>query len=248
MVLILVLKLLTSVNFLPTGRSSVNNLLENGKFYFILFWEVTACISNFVTDSFKFLGSRWSTTDDEGILRSFLLNFYFYDIVLGSNDLKYFLVLESEFTVLDSDFFLCPFCFSASFSAEEFNWNLRRKQASVSCLHARASAYVIFVRASLGWVVKNLLAMWEPQETRALSLGRETPLEEGMATHSNNLAWRIPWTEDPGGLHSMGSQRVRHDWCDLACTHALSLYKEIFKKGPECTSFHLSPLILDVII
>lgn len=82
---------------------------------------MTACISNFVTDSFKFLGSRWSTTDDEGILRSFLLNFYFYDIVLGSNDLKYFLVLESEFTVLDSDFFLCPFCFSASFSAEEFN-------------------------------------------------------------------------------------------------------------------------------
>lgn len=77
---------------------------------------MTACISNFVTDSFKFLGSRWSTTDDEGILRSFLLNFYFYDIVLGSND-----VLESEFTVLDSDFFLCPFCFSASFSAEEFN-------------------------------------------------------------------------------------------------------------------------------
>ena len=43
------------------------------------------------------------------------------------------------------------------------------------------------------------------------SLGWEDPLEEGMATHSRILAWRIPWTEEPGGLQSMGSQRVRHD-------------------------------------
>ena len=45
--------------------------------------------------------------------------------------------------------------------------------------------------------VKNLLAMWE---TRVLSLGQEDPLEEGMATHSSILAWRIPWTEEPGRL------------------------------------------------
>ena len=44
-------------------------------------------------------------------------------------------------------------------------------------------------------------------------------LEEGMATHSSILAWRIPWTEEPGGLQFMGSQRVGHDWSDLACTH-----------------------------
>ena len=43
------------------------------------------------------------------------------------------------------------------------------------------------------------------------SLGREDPLEEGMATHSRSLAWRIPWTEEPGGLQSMGLQRVAHD-------------------------------------
>ena len=43
------------------------------------------------------------------------------------------------------------------------------------------------------------------------SLGWEDPLEEGMATHSSILAWRIPWTEEPGGLPSMGSQRVGHD-------------------------------------
>ena len=49
------------------------------------------------------------------------------------------------------------------------------------------------------------------QETRLQSLGQEGPLEKGLATHSSILAWRIPWTEGPGGLQSVGSQRVRHD-------------------------------------
>ena len=49
------------------------------------------------------------------------------------------------------------------------------------------------------------------QETPVQSLGREDPLEKGMATHSSVLAWRIPWAEEPGGLHSMGLQRVGHD-------------------------------------
>ena len=57
---------------------------------------------------------------------------------------------------------------------------------------------------------------------RVWSLGREDPLEKGMATHSSILAWRIPWTEEPGGLQSIGSQRVGHNWSDLACTHLLS--------------------------
>ena len=56
--------------------------------------------------------------------------------------------------------------------------------------------------------VKNLPAM---QETQVLSLGQEDPMEKGMVTHSSILAWRIPWTEEPGGLLSMGSQRVGHD-------------------------------------
>ena len=55
---------------------------------------------------------------------------------------------------------------------------------------------------------KNLPAMWE---TQVQSLGWEDPLEKGMAIHSSILAWRIPWTEEPGGLYSMGSQRVGHD-------------------------------------
>ena len=56
--------------------------------------------------------------------------------------------------------------------------------------------------------VKNLPAM---QETWVQSLGQEDPLEKGMATHSNILAWRIPWIEDPGGLQSMGSQSIGHN-------------------------------------
>ena len=51
----------------------------------------------------------------------------------------------------------------------------------------------------------------ETQESWVLSLGLEDPLEKEMATHSNILAWEIPWTEEPGGLQSAGSQRVRHN-------------------------------------
>ena len=56
--------------------------------------------------------------------------------------------------------------------------------------------------------VKNLPTMWE---TWVQSLGREDPLEKGTGTHSRILAWEIPWTEELGGLQSMGSQRLRHD-------------------------------------
>ena len=49
------------------------------------------------------------------------------------------------------------------------------------------------------------------QDMQVLSPGREDPLEKEMATQSNVIAWEIPWTEEPGGLESMGSQRVRHD-------------------------------------
>ena len=57
-------------------------------------------------------------------------------------------------------------------------------------------------------MVKNLPAM---QETWVRSLGQEDLLEKKMTTHSSILAWRIPWTEEPGGIQSMGSQKVGHD-------------------------------------
>ena len=73
----------------------------------------------------------------------------------------------------------------------------------------RVRSLYIYVWASLvAQMVKNLLVM---QETQVQSPGWEDPLEEGMETHSSILAWRIPWTEEPDKLQSMGSQRVGHD-------------------------------------
>ena len=60
-------------------------------------------------------------------------------------------------------------------------------------------------------MVKNQRAIQDTQEMPVRSLGQEDPLEKGMATHSSILAWGIPWTEEPGRLQSVESQRVRHD-------------------------------------
>ena len=67
-------------------------------------------------------------------------------------------------------------------------------------------------------VVTNLPANAGDIEMRIQFLGQEDPLEEGMTTHSSIHAWRIPRIEEPGGLQSIGLQRVGHDWSDLACT------------------------------
>ena len=82
-------------------------------------------------------------------------------------------------------------------------------------------------------MVKNLSTMWE---TQVRSLGQEDRLEKGMATHSNILAWRIPWTEEPGGLQSMGSQRVGHNWVANTLTFYL-LRPQLFKETTE-KQFH----------
>ena len=60
-------------------------------------------------------------------------------------------------------------------------------------------------------MVKSLPAI---RETQVQSLSWEDPLEKGKATYSSILAWRIPWTEDPDGLQSMGSKRIRHNWAN----------------------------------
>ena len=80
--------------------------------------------------------------------------------------------------------------------------------------------------------------MWE---TWVQSLGREDPLEEEMATHSSILAWEIPWTKDPGGLQSMGSQRVGHVWATNTkmlksyriCNYTRNQYQKIFENNPH---------------
>ena len=69
-----------------------------------------------------------------------------------------------------------------------------------------------------GLLAKSVLPLVFIWTLRVWSLGQEDLLEEGMATCSSILTWEIPWTEEPGGLQPMGSQRVRHDWSDLTHT------------------------------
>ena len=75
--------------------------------------------------------------------------------------------------------------------------------------------FFILIIATMGFpggsAAKILPAMQEPQETWVRSLGREDPLEKGVATHSSVPVWRIPWRKEPGGLQSMGLRRVVHD-------------------------------------
>ena len=78
---------------------------------------------------------------------------------------------------------------------------------------------MVFYYLSKFLVVKNMPAMQELQETQVRSLGWEDSLEKGIATHSSFLAWRIPQTEEPGGLQSIRSQRVGHNWSNLADIH-----------------------------
>ena len=82
--------------------------------------------------------------------------------------------------------------------------------------------YWVPIWASLvAHMVKNLPAM---KETQVPSLGQEDPLEKGMTTHSSILVWRISWTEEPGRLQFMGSQRIRHNW--VTNTFNFNTYRE----------------------
>ena len=83
--------------------------------------------------------------------------------------------------------------------------------------------------AAVAQTVKNLPAM---QETRIWSLDWEDPLQKWMAAHSSILAWRIPWTEEPGRLQSVGSQRVRHDWVTSTTTSASWCAQGKDRQGP----------------
>ena len=95
-------------------------------------------------------------------------------------------------------------------------------------------------------MVKNLPAMWE---TWVWSLGREDPLKKWMATDFSILAWRIPWTEEPGRLQSLGSQWVRHDYVtntltfQLVCVCAAYLTLQVLKDRYLCPLQSCSPAV-----
>ena len=79
--------------------------------------------------------------------------------------------------------------------------------------------YTSIINCWLPLVAQMSKILPKMQQTWIRSLGQEDPLEKEMAAHSSILAWRIPWTEKPGGLQTMESQRVRHDWTSF--THSL---------------------------
>ena len=87
----------------------------------------------------------------------------------------------------------------------------------------------LYQTSLMAQMVKHLSTM---QETRVWSLGREDPLEKEMAIRSSTIAWKIPWTEEPGRLQSMGSQRVGHDWAN-----SLSLSRLYQDKHGKSTGF-----------
>ena len=113
---------------------------------------------------------------------------------------------------------------------------------SVYCAHLYSSP-IFTLGFPGGSVVKKKkkkihLSMQEMQETWVQSLGQEDPLGEEMATHSSVLAWKIPWTEEPGGLQFMGSQRVGQDWVtEHIGTSSCCVYPH---KWPMCLSFVLT--------
>ena len=114
--------------------------------------------------------------------------------------------------------------------------NLREKGTIVRVWLSGEVLRVVFIRSVhifslVAQRLKHLPPMWE---TWVRSLGRENPLEKEMVTHSSILAWRIPWTEESGGLQSMGSQRVGHDW-------ATSLHK-LKQKNVAVNNVFISPL------
>ena len=114
-----------------------------------------------------------------------------------------------------------PFC-NLHTNLENFINNIKKNfypQTKITCVVVQW--FLIICEVSDGFpcgsAVKNLPSIL-PQETWVWSLGGEDPVEEGPATHSSILAWRIPWTEEGGGLQSTRLQIVRIDWSDLACS------------------------------
>ena len=113
-------------------------------------------------------------------------------------------------------------------------------QGSLLFLGWRDCTTWLVVASQVALVVKNLPAIAGDIRDLGSTPGQKDPLEEGMATHSSVLAWRIPWTEEPGGLQSMGLQRVRHDWSNLA--HNIMLLLPVLKlyKHGECFSYTIA--------
>ena len=101
----------------------------------------------------------------------------------------------------------CDICLSLSLLSVIISWSIHVALDGIILFFFKYIPVYIWT-SPMAQKVNNLSAM---QKTQVQSLGQEDPWEKKMATHSSILAWRILWTEEPGGLQSMGSQRVQHD-------------------------------------
>ena len=124
-----------------------------------------------------------------------------------------------------------PSCFLMTRRGLSIWWGQKLPHMKPSFLYY-TRGYKISGASLVVQMVKNLPAVWEDQ---VRSLGWEDSLEKKMATHSSIFAWRIPWTEEPGGLQSMGSQRVGHNWLTQTHTHTQNLHR----KTRGCHPHHL---------
>ena len=129
------------------------------------------------------------------------------------------LTIDSSLKMISGDITIWLLAYSWEWSGlRDFHWFIYLGEQGFSiftCINIMQICCKLLRRSGFpgGSVVKNLPAMQETQKMLVRSLGREDPLEKGMATHSSILAWRIPWTEEPGGLQSMGSQ---NSWTRLS--------------------------------
>ena len=103
------------------------------------------------------------------------------------------------------------------------------------------NVHILVMVSLVAQTLKNLPAMWE---TEVWSLGREDPLKKGLGTQSSILAWKIPWTEEPGELQSVGLQSIRHDWATNTFIFTLSYFTVIMMfslcNQGECYQFNKS--------
>ena len=162
---------------------------------------------------------------------------------LGVQPFCYYLIYKKKYTLIHP--FILPIqeatkwisTIKASINVEEEVLNISKLLFIYLC-RSLWKCTKVFGASLVALLVKNPPAM---QDTLVWFLGQEDPLEKGMASHSSILAWRTPWTEDPGGLQSMGSQRVRHDW---ATKHSIAQrYLKIKWRGFElCFPYHFVTL------
>ena len=143
----------------------------------------------------------------------------FNNFIFSKNQLLVLLISSVVFLFsLSFDFVSSYFFFPICSRVRSLGWEdtLEKGKATPSSILAWRIPWTIqsmgSQRVGHDWATFTFTRLPTMRETRVRSLGREDPLEKEMATHSSTLAWKIPWTEEPGRLQSMGSQSVGHDW------------------------------------